>query len=238
MRLAIALAARQSGLYQTIIALTKRELVLLQELTKHRRILVIPSGIDSTVFMRGHVFYKRDRDMILFVGRLAGNKGLSSLIQAIGIVAAKIPTVRLVVVGKDCGELVSAKRLAIKLGNRVEFLGEVPDDMLDKLIRTACLMVLPSKYESFGLVVLESLARGTPVLVSNGVALADEVTDAGCGLTFPYGDIAEMAECIGRIMSCDEEWHRLSQQGLRFVKGYSWDNIVAKMLDVYAEAMG
>ena len=106
---------------------------------------------------------------VLFVGRLASNKGLVDLLLAFAALARDDPAAHLVLVGEDGGmrATLEARTRSLGLEPRVHFLGHLPDDaLLTAAYRDAAFTVLPSEYEAFGLVLLESLAEGTPVVAS------------------------------------------------------------------------
>ena len=106
---------------------------------------------------------------LLFVGRLASNKGLLELVEAFATLAKHDPTSTLVIVGADGGMRPAVERRihSLGLGSRIRIPGFVADDrLLASAFREARLFVLPSEYEAFGLVLLEALAQGTPVVAS------------------------------------------------------------------------
>ncbi|EQD29162.1 Glycosyl transferase, group 1 domain protein, partial [mine drainage metagenome] len=113
--------------------------------------------------------YGLDGPYLLFVGRLASNKGLLPLVDAFAPLARSDPAATLVLVGADGGmrPAVEARVRTLDLGRRVRILGHLGSDaLLADAYRDARALVLPSEYEAFGLVLLEALAQGTPVVAS------------------------------------------------------------------------
>jgi glycogen synthase len=125
---------------------------------------------------------------LLFVGRLASNKGLVPLVQGFAPLARTDPTASLVIIGEDGGTRPELEREVARLGlgARVKILGFVEDErLLSSAFREARLFVLPSEYEAFGLVLLEALAHGTPVIASRVGGIPEFVEEGRCGLLVP-----------------------------------------------------
>jgi len=158
--------------------------------------------------------------VILFVGKLDLQKRTTDLIAA----AARLgPAVTTVIVGT--GEEESRCRAdAARLGTNVVFAGFVNQMALGDYYRAAQVCVLPSTGETWGLVVNESLAAGTPCVVSNGVGCAPDLVISGVtGETFPVGDIAECASAIARIRSAIDQGHDFTEDCRRTVSLYSFE---------------
>jgi glycosyltransferase involved in cell wall biosynthesis len=113
----------------------------------------------------------------------------------------------------------------------VEFPGYVPDDELDALMRGAALLVHPSLYEGFGLVVVEAMARGIPVAAARATALPETGGDAA--LYFDPLDVRDMADTIRRGLDDDG----LGERGRAHVASLSWDDAAAQTAAVYRELL-
>ena len=144
------------------------------------RLAVVGWGVDHTRFCPGdrvaareEVGVKHDVRALLFVGRHVPVKGLDLLLAALPEVAAYQPQVRLLVAGGDAASAVEGDS-----AGRVTWLGPVARERLPLLYRSVDALVVPSRYESFGLVVLEALACGTPVIATR-VGVVDEVVCDG-----------------------------------------------------------
>jgi len=179
-----------------------------------RRVDVIPPGYAplSTVAPPGtfRTRYQIPGPYVLFVGRLASNKGLLPLVEAFAAVARDHPDATLVLVGEDGGMRagVEAAGTRLGLGPRLRIVGHVGEDaVLADAYREARMTVLPSEYEAFGLVLLESLAQGTPVVASRVGGIPELVSDGACGLLISRGDENALAENIVRLAS-DERVRR------------------------------
>jgi D-inositol-3-phosphate glycosyltransferase len=179
---------------------------------------------------------------VLFVGRLASNKGLRPLAEAFRSVARHDATASLVVVGEDGGEraAVEASVRALGLEGRVVLTGHLTDERwLAAAFREARLVVLPSEYEAFGLVLLEALAQGTPVIASRVGGIPEFVEDGRAGLLVPPRDAAALAEALLRLWDDAPTRERFGAYGRdRIVPRFSWERVVDQLLEVYAEVLG
>ncbi|HYA54852.1 MAG TPA: glycosyltransferase family 4 protein, partial [Thermoplasmata archaeon] len=178
---------------------------------------------------------------VLFVGRLASNKGLLDLAEAFAPLAAADRWAHLVVVGEDGGQREPFVAKVQKLGTagRVHLLGHVGDDaVLASAYREARLTVLPSEYEAFGLVLLESLAAGTPVVASRVGGIPEFIEDGKAGLLVPPKTPKALAEAIARIWNEPELARRFGEYGRdQVVPRYQWDSLVDRLDRLYREVV-
>jgi glycosyltransferase involved in cell wall biosynthesis len=183
--------------------------------------------------------YRIPGPFVLFVGRLASNKGLLDLAEAFATFGKSDPSAQLVLVGEDGGQraMVEARAAALGISDRVHIVGHVADDaLLSAAYREARLTVLPSEYEAFGLVLLESLAAGTPVVASRVGGIPEFVEDGQAGLLVPPKSPAVLAEAVGRVWSDRELARRLGEYGRdQVVPRYSWDGVVDRLDALYRE---
>ncbi|MGA3022260.1 MAG: glycosyltransferase family 4 protein [Thermoplasmata archaeon] len=186
--------------------------------------------------------YRIPGPFVLFVGRLASNKGLLDLAEAFALLGKLDRSAQLVVVGEDGGQRapVEARAKALGVSDRVHLVGHVDDDaLLSAAYREARLTVLPSEYEAFGLVLLESLAAGTPVVASRVGGIPEFVEDGQAGLLVPPRSPAALAEAIGRVWSDRDLARRLGEYGRdRVVPRYRWDAVVDRLDALYREVAG
>lgn len=179
---------------------------------------------------------------VLFVGRLAPNKGLADLLPAFRALQRDDPAAHLVLVGEDGGMRASleARVRGLGLDARVHFLGHVPDEsLLAAAYREATFTVLPSEYEAFGLVLLESLAQGTPVIASRVGGIPEFIEDGRSGLLVPPGQEGPLAEAMRRLWADPALARRLGRHGrTEVVPRYTWDRVVDQLAGVYREVLG
>jgi D-inositol-3-phosphate glycosyltransferase len=215
------------------------------------RIRVIPCGVDLDLFRPGDARAARERlglraeRVLLYVGRLTPIKGLETLLR--GLAAAKSDglgpiDVRLVVVGgeKDerCdGERTRLRRLAGELGlaRWVDFRGPQPQAALPDYYAAADLCLMPSLYESFGMVALEAMACGVPVVGSRVGGLAVTVRDGATGLLVPEGDAGALAESIAGLLRDESRRAHLGVQAVEWARRFGWPCIARAVGQVYGE---
>jgi glycosyltransferase involved in cell wall biosynthesis len=183
------------------------------------RPFVVPNGID----LPANWSTPRDENTLLFLGRINWKKGLDRAIAALPEGA------RLIVAGNDEENLTPRLReLAEKLGvgERVEFPGPVYGDAKWELLARATLFVLLSVSENFGSVVLEALSQETPVVLSKGVGLADDVVRAGAGIIGADGIAALLADPARRA--------EMGRNGRALVESrFTWPRVAAEMEKEY-----
>jgi glycosyltransferase involved in cell wall biosynthesis len=162
---------------------------------------------------------------ILAVGDLRRKKNFGRLVEAFTTLRKEGLSHRLVIAGRDAGE---GARLRAP---GVELTGYLPEKQLDALMRGAALLVHPSLYEGFGLVIVEAMARGVPVAAARATALPETGGDAA--LYFDPVDVHDMAETIRRALADDQ----LGTRGRAHVARLSWDEAAAQTAAVYAELL-
>ncbi|HYK94058.1 MAG TPA: glycosyltransferase family 4 protein [Thermoplasmata archaeon] len=183
-----------------------------------------------------------DGPFVLFVGRLASNKGLRPLLEAFRGLLRHDPTSSLVLVGEDGGEraAVEAQARALGIEGRVRLTGFLADErMLASALREARVFALPSEYEAFGLVLLESLAMGTPVVASRVGGIPEFVEDGRAGVLVPPNDPSALEEAIVRLWDDPALRARLGGYGRTVtVPRYTWDRVTDQLEAVYRGALG
>jgi D-inositol-3-phosphate glycosyltransferase len=220
------------------------------------KISVIPCGVDLNRFRpipsdeaRRALGLPAGQRIILFVGRIEPLKGIDTLLQAIALIAPAIPCWRedlaLVIVGGAPGaggdgvdaEMARLQHMRDDLGIRdlVTFLGARDQDTLVDYYSAAEMVVIPSHYESFGMVALEAMACGTPVIASRVGGLIYNVQDGHTGFLVPDGDAEALAERI-RLLYCDDGLReRLGRQAAQWAKGFGWPAIADQIVELYGQ---
>jgi glycosyltransferase involved in cell wall biosynthesis len=220
-------AARAAARVLTLSELTKRDLIELYGV-EDQKIVVTPPGVDP-VFTPNGPSPDGER-YALFVGALQPRKDPVAAIEALALLGDGAP--RLVVVGPDKGGRAEAERAVERLGlrDRVRFRGHVSLEELAGLYRGAACFVFPSRYEGFGLPVLEAMASGTPVVTTTAGALPEAAGDAA--ILVAERNPVELAGGIERALA-DRE--RLSAAGLAHAASFTWAETARRTLAVYRE---
>jgi D-inositol-3-phosphate glycosyltransferase len=243
-----------------VVAATPAELAQLQWLyqANTERIVVIPPGVDVSRFYpipddeaKEFVGIPSEHRMVLFVGRIEPLKGLDVLIEAMGrfcqhshIEQKKLD---LAIIGGEpevspevmTVEMARLKELREKYGvmDMVTFLGKRAQDTLPYYYSAAETVVVPSHYESFGMVALEAMACGTPVVASQVGGLAFLVKDGVTGYTVPVGDPEALCCRLKSLMSDPDLRAQMGQQAAEFARGYAWEKIAAQIVEVYKNVL-
>jgi len=243
-----------------IIAPTQAEIAQLQWLyqTDTRRVIVIPPGVDMCRFYPIPVDEAKEfigvtcaDHMLLFVGRIEPLKGLDVLLDALAILRGHGIFERysfcLMVIGGEPEadpEQMSTEMMRIQalyrehgLQDLVTFLGKRSQDTLPYYYSAAEAVVMPSHYESFGMVALEAMACGTPVVASQVGGLAFLVQDGVNGFTVPSGDPQALADRLALLISDVDLRHQIGKRAAAIAKEYGWDKIAARLLTVYRDLL-
>jgi D-inositol-3-phosphate glycosyltransferase len=201
------------------------------------RIAVIPCGVDLRHFTPDGPAEQRRRPFrVLSVGRLVPRKGVGTVIEAVARLVAEGVDVELVVVGgggTTDGVDPELDRLAgiverYDIGSHVELRGQVPQSDLPSLYRSADLVACAPWYEPFGIVPLEAMACGVPVVASSVGGLIDTVVDGVTGRLVPPRDLTALAATIRTLLEAPADRARMGAAGRRRVaERYSWDRVAA-----------
>ena len=177
-----------------------------------------------------------ERPYVLFVGTLEPRKNVPLLLAAFARSAAARDTQLLLVGGRGWldAPIFDAHR-SLGLGDRARFLGPLPEGDLSVLYSHAAMVALPSLYEGFGLVVLEAMACGAPVVSSNAGPLPEVVGDAG--LLLPPDNVAPWADALDRVLRDDALRADLRTRGLERARAFTWERAARETLAVYREAL-
>jgi len=219
---------RKVDLVVTVSHTTERELIAhYEEFLPDVR--VVPNGVDHDLFTPGGKMFEPEKERILYVGALRPMKGIEILFLAFAHLKGQIST-ELWIAGKGETSYVSLlKKLAKDLGieKRIRWLGTPSDEELAAIMRGSLLFVFPSLYEGFGLPVLEAMASGVPVIVSDITALK-EIT-GGKAQYFSPGSWLSLAKIIEKVLGDDNLRRKMIDDGLENSRNYSWEK-TAQML--------
>lgn len=215
------------------------------------KITVVPAGVDTSLFYprdRAQVRKKLglpdlDTPILLFVGRIERLKGIDTLLESVAVVSRTCSGRNLKVLivgggGQTEAENAELRRVVqlhrdLNLEEQVEFVGSKPQEMLPLYYAAADITVMPSHYESFGLVAVESMASGTPVIASNVGGLSFTVKDGETGYLVPEENHFALAEQVHTLLKNPELRLRMGEQAALHAQQYAWGNIADQMVEVY-----
>ena len=207
--------------------------------------VVVPLGMDLDEFAglpEPGEFRRRHpeigaKHIILFFGRINFKKGLDILAKAFGAVARRRQDVHLVIAGPDnegWGDRVRTWLAAEGVGACTTFTGMVLGPEKLAVLRDASLFVLPSYSENFGLAVIEAMAAGLPVIISDQVNIWREVESAGAGKVVPC-EAGELTEAILDLLDKPEMARQMGQKGHTLVRDeFQWPDIAVRLQETYA----
>ena len=220
------------------------------------KIGIIPPGVDLSHFYpipedeaKEVIGIPPCDQVVLFVGRIEPLKGIDTLIEAIaylrGLEGSEDLSFCLAIIGGDpdstpeeqTAEMRRLKELCRLNGleDLVTFLGKRDQDMLPYYYSAAEAVVVPSHYESFGMVALEAMACGTPVVASQVGGLAYLVQDGVTGYTVPSSDVKALAGRLGDLIRDKSLRERLGKQAAESAQAFSWEIIARQIRDQYQE---
>ncbi len=198
----------------------------------------INMSLEERINFRRSIGVQDDEKMILFVGRLTYQKGVEYLIRAMPKILER-HNVKLVIAGS--GDMRGyLEDLCYQLGvrHKVIFLGFVSGEMLKKLYKSADVVVIPSVYEPFGIVALEAMAAGTPVVVSSVGGLREIIRHEYNGVWVYPKNPDSIAWGVDRVLSDEEFKNYIVNNAKKDVyEKYSWDNIAKETVEVYKTAI-
>ena len=212
------------------------------------KVSLVPCGVDLSLFrpldqdsVRARLGLNGEK-ILLYVGRIEPLKGLELLVET----AAQIDTaegVRVMVVGADANgdqEMDRVKQLAKErdLEDRIDFVGQVDHDELPLYYNAADVCVVPSYYESFGLVALESMACGTPVVATRVGGLSTIIQHGRTGYLKSWRCPESFANSVEMIIASDGLQQSMGEAARRRAEGMGWDNVAAMIWNEYAGLTG
>jgi len=206
------------------------------------KLRVIPVGVDCSVFAPAPEGNKPDLNQLLYVGQINFTKGIDVLLKAMRQIIEQRPEVRLVLVG---GSFYRHKRLqeerlrslAKELGleNHIEFVGEKSPHDVAELMRRSALLVLPSRAESFGAVLVEAIACGTPVVATQCGGPEDIVNDK-VGVLVPKEDVDALASGMLHVLTHRDHYSSALLRSYA-LENFSWERIACQTVNLYHAAL-
>ena len=209
-------------------------------------IQVVPNGIDANISLNGK-FKKESLPVLYFLGNLVKFKGIHLAVQALGIVKRHYPNIQMKIAGKwrydrvfkIDEEAIKEEIFTIiqteKLKDNVEFLGTVTGEDKAQLLKEANILVFPSVYDAFPLVILEAMAAGNPIVAVDKIgAIPDIVIHNQNGLLVDEPDPQKIANAIIYLIETPQERIKMGMQGREmYQKNYTKEKHVENMISVF-----
>lgn len=241
---------------ERIIVATLAEMTQLRFLYRadSRKMTVIPPGVDTSHFYpipadeaKQYIGLKPENRMVLFVGRIEPLKGIDTLIQAMSCLDLQgmHGPVHLAIIGGDVDvspeemsdEMTRLQKMCddLCMGGMVVFLGKRGQDTLPYYYSAAEVVVMPSLYESFGMVALEAMACGTPVIASEVGGLGYLVQNGITGYTIPDSEPEALCDKLSWLLGNTELRNQMGNSAAEYAANYAWNKIANQIIEVYKE---
>jgi glycogen(starch) synthase len=196
---------------------------------------LVPNGIDPAWWSSGEPAERR-APLVFTWGRVQYEKGFQVLARAMSLLRTRVRGIECTIGGR--GSYLPELQSQIDLegvSDVIDLPGYLADDVLRATIHRAGCVVIPSLYEPFGIVALEALAGGAPLVVARTGGLAELVDGTGAGLLFEPGNADELASCIETVLTDDALADEMRKHGADLLaERYSWQAIAGATASVYA----
>ena len=227
----------------TCVSKHEKDMLVSEIGLKEDNIKIIYNGInwaDWSSVPNKEVFRKQypnvSEKFVLFAGRLATNKGLSDLVSAMQLIDKK--SVDLVITGADMGLGKQLEKEASDKGVKMHRLGHIDDETYRSVLSAAEMLVLPSEYEAFGIVLLEAAAAKTAVIGTNVGGIPEAMSPGKNGLIVEYNDVNNLAKSIAILLEDEKMSDEMGNLGREWAKNFSWESIVKEIENEYRLIIG
>jgi glycosyltransferase involved in cell wall biosynthesis len=228
----------------TVLSAHEREL-LRRSGVEPRRVEVVRPGldlqeIDATPAPSSDKWQLDGRPVLLFVGRLSQEKGIDTLLHAAPDILRRVPESVFVLAGPDFGERahLAAYVRTYGLDEQVVFAGELSRQELLGLYKRASVLVLPTRYEAFGIVLIEAMACGIPVLASRVAAVPEVVDDGETGMLFTVDDARDLAVGATALLRDDGLRRQMGAHGRALVeREFTLNRQLTRLEDIYESVL-
>lgn len=196
------------------------------------KIRIIPNGVDTALWTPPPDGERANE--LLFAGSFIERKGVRHLLEAAPALLNRLPGYRLILIGDGPQEAqLRGMAAASGIADRIEFRGFVPQDQVRAAMQRARVFILPSLEEGLGVVLLEALACGTPIVASRVDGIVDVVTEE-VGVLTPPANPDQIGAAVVQVLASPQQWARYSAAARqRAVGHYDWDHIAGRFLSLY-----
>ena len=202
------------------------------------KLILFYNPIDLSLFYPCKIKMRKNEKICLYVGTLRPEKGIEYFVEAIPKVMERICDVKFIIVGNgpirnDLDKLIKAK----KIEQSVNLVGHVPRHEIVEYYQKADVLVMPSLREAQGIVALESMACGLPIIASNIGGIPEIVKDNFNGFLVPPANISALSDAIVKVLSNPDLRRKLSNNAIDSAKEFSWRNNIERINKVYIETI-
>ena len=201
------------------------------------KVFLVPNGVSLGEFTQIDASKKNlSSNSIVFIGRLIRRKAADILIQACSLVKYRCPDIKIKIAGEG-PEMYSLKEMVknLCLTQEVELLGTVRGEKKTRLLAEALFLVCPSREEPFGIVNLEALASGLPVIATKVGGIPDIIQDGISGFLIDSGNPEQLAEKMHVLIEDPALRIRMSENALNSVSRYDWSKVVQDFQRIYGK---
>ncbi|CAN5165409.1 hypothetical protein BH24GEM2_BH24GEM2_14380 [soil metagenome] len=201
---------------------------------KDAEITLVTAGVPDELFE----LFRREEDFLLFFGRMDWfQKGLDTLLEAFRLLVKMHPGIQLVLAGrgKDA-ERVERRSRELGIAHNVQLVGSVSDEERVRLFAGARVLLMPSRFEGFGMVAAEAMAAGVPLVAAAAGSLPEVVDAPHGGVLVPPGDAADFADAVNKILQDSGRRASLSFSARRSAHRFRWDAVAREHYAVLGRA--
>lgn len=239
-------ASRVLSVAKSIICVSEGEKkVAVEAGFPQEKITVVPNSVDLSRFegLKTGSFKERYGldTFLLFVGRLAKNKGLEYLVKAMPEILKEFPDTTFILIGEDEGmkDRLSAQAEELGVPENIKFMGALDDTEVSQAFLDCEIFVLPSEFEAFGIVLIEAMASGKPVVATKVGGVPYVVKDGEMGVLVDYADSIQLTEAVKELLGDEARRTTMGQAGKVHVeKNYAIEKVVDRLEGVYREVLG
>jgi glycosyltransferase involved in cell wall biosynthesis len=210
---------RSYGRAEAVTTPTRRAADYLEAHTSLRGVLAISCGIDADQYTPS--FEPRTENLIVFVGRVTGEKQIDKLIEAFAKLSPDLNAKLEIVGGGEIERELKHLAQRLGLGDRIKFTGYVSTEYLRSALTRATVFAMPSIAELQSIATMEAMASGVPIVAANAMALPHLVHDGENGFLFEPGDVDEFAARLTEVLTmAPEDYTRMKRESLKIVEAH------------------
>lgn len=221
-------------IYDTAIAQTPHNYSWFKEYG-FKKIADLPAGIPQNFI--AEKIDKKKSHVICYIGRLQKYKGVDQIIKVLPKLKDMFSDIKLILIGQDAGDKERLQNLAKELDviNDIIFAGKVSEDEKLKILDKSSVLVFPSEWEAFGIVILEAMARGLPVVSSKTEGGKFLIEEGANGYLFEFNNVLDLRRKLVKILSNKNLQVKMGRNNLEKVKRFVWPKLAKDLEEIYIQ---